>query len=80
VRGCLTRAYTLSGGIPALSVLILTAALVMTAGCLGMLPGAAKTPLKVFHAGSLSKPFDDIDKAFETEHPDVDVQRGRMER
>jgi molybdate/tungstate transport system substrate-binding protein len=35
----------------------------------------AKTKLIVFHAGSLSVPFMKIEKAFEKEHPDVDVQR-----
>ncbi len=35
----------------------------------------AKTKLIVFHAGSLSVPFMKIEKAFEREHPDVDVQR-----
>ena len=35
----------------------------------------AKTNLIVFHAGSLSVPFMKIEKAFEKENPDIDVQR-----
>ncbi len=34
--------------------------------------------LRVFHAGSLSKPFEEIEKEFEAEHPDVDVQLESM--
>ncbi|MFW6048610.1 MAG: tungstate ABC transporter substrate-binding protein WtpA [Candidatus Bipolaricaulota bacterium] len=34
----------------------------------------AKTDLKVFHAGSLTIPFSQIEQAFEEQHPDVDVQ------
>jgi molybdate/tungstate transport system substrate-binding protein len=34
----------------------------------------AKTPLVVFAAGSLIKPFDDLEKAFESQNPDIDVQ------
>jgi molybdate/tungstate transport system substrate-binding protein len=33
-----------------------------------------KTPLVVFAAGSLIKPFDDLEKAFEARYPDIDVQ------
>ncbi len=33
-----------------------------------------KTVLKVVPAGSLLQPFDDVEKAFEAAHPDVDVQ------
>lgn len=35
---------------------------------------SGKTNLKVFHAGSLSIPFKQIEKKFEAAHPDVDVQ------
>lgn len=35
---------------------------------------AEKTPLVVFAAGSLIGPFNDLEKAFEASHPDVDVQ------
>ena len=34
----------------------------------------AKTKLKVFHAGSLSIPFKQVEKEFEQTHPNVDVQ------
>ncbi|MBS3814595.1 tungstate ABC transporter substrate-binding protein WtpA [Candidatus Bipolaricaulota bacterium] len=37
-------------------------------------PSSGKTNLKVFHAGSLSIPFKEIEKKFEASHPDVDVQ------
>ncbi|MBS3826003.1 tungstate ABC transporter substrate-binding protein WtpA, partial [Candidatus Bipolaricaulota bacterium] len=37
-------------------------------------PSSGKTNLKVFHAGSLSIPFKQIEKKFEVSHPDVDVQ------
>ena len=32
------------------------------------------TILKVFHAGSLTLPFEDIEAQFEADHPNVDVQ------
>ncbi|MFW6104887.1 MAG: tungstate ABC transporter substrate-binding protein WtpA [Candidatus Bipolaricaulota bacterium] len=35
---------------------------------------SGKTNLKVFHAGSLSIPFNQMEKKFEATHPDVDVQ------
>jgi molybdate/tungstate transport system substrate-binding protein len=52
---------------------ILVALLCSTAGCSssGKQP---KTILKVVPAGSLLQPFDEVEKAFEAEHPDVDVQ------
>ena len=34
----------------------------------------AKTPLMVIGAGSLIQPFGDLKKAFEAEHPDIDIQ------
>jgi molybdate/tungstate transport system substrate-binding protein len=34
----------------------------------------AKTPLKVFIAGSLVVPFAELEQAYEEQHPDVDVQ------
>jgi len=34
-----------------------------------------KTVLTIFHAGSLSVPFEEIEKIFEEQHPNVDVQR-----
>jgi molybdate/tungstate transport system substrate-binding protein len=33
-----------------------------------------KVPVRVFIAGSLMIPFDDLEKAYEAEHPDVDIQ------
>ena len=33
-----------------------------------------KTVLKVVPAGSLLQPFDEVEKTFEAQHPDVDVQ------
>ena len=48
-------------------------ALCTTAGCSsGMQP--PKTVLKVVPAGSLLQPFDEVENAFEAQHPDVDVQ------
>ena len=51
----------------------------LAASLLGLLmffsvQAGAKTTLKVFHAGSLSIPFKQIEKKFEASHPDVDVQ------
>jgi molybdate/tungstate transport system substrate-binding protein len=53
--------------------LIFIILLFTTAGCssAGQPP---KTVLKVVPAGSLLQPFDEVEKAFEAEHPDVDVQ------
>ena len=49
------------------------------AGLLLILPSSAcapkeKTPLVVFAAGSLMKPFSDLEKAFESANPDIDVR------
>lgn len=44
----------------------------LLAGCRSG-PPAEKTPLVVFCAGSLILPFDALEKAFESEHPEVDV-------
>src|SRR5664280_858850 len=33
------------------------------------------TVLKVFHAGSLGEPFQELEAEFEAQHPGVDVQR-----
>jgi len=38
----------------------------------------SKTVLKVFHAGSLTVPFEEIERLFEARHPEVDVQRESM--
>lgn len=53
------------------------AVILLLASLSGLLAGCApvkKTPLIVFAAGSLIKPFDDLEKAFEAQNPDVDVQ------
>ena len=44
-----------------------------TAGCSSSVQ-KPKTILKVVPAGSLLQPFDEVEKAFEAQHPDVDVQ------
>ena len=36
--------------------------------------GSYKTPLKVFHAGSLTVPLEDVEEKFEAAYPGVDVQ------
>jgi len=36
---------------------------------------AGGTVLKVFHAGSLGEPFQELEAEFEARHPGVDVQR-----
>jgi len=41
---------------------------------LGSCATRAKTPLVIYAAGSLIKPFGDLEKAFENLHPDIDVQ------
>ena len=56
-----------------LVVLLLTSArLALGVGC--ATKPVAKTPLNLIIAGSLMIPFDDLEKAYEAEHPDVDVQ------
>jgi len=51
----------------------LIALLCSTAGCSSSVQ-QPKTVLKVVPAGSLLRPFDDVETAFEAQHPDVDVQ------
>jgi molybdate/tungstate transport system substrate-binding protein len=47
----------------------------LTGGCTGTPTGSvSKTPLVVFAAGSLIIPFGDLEKAFETKYPDIDIQ------
>ena len=43
-------------------------------GCVGE-NGGNKTILKIYHAGSLSMPMEELEQRFEELHPDVDVQR-----
>ena len=52
------------------SVLIMVLAAVFIAA----FSGEQKITLKVFHAGSLSIPFEEAEKEFEASHPGVDVQ------
>ncbi len=46
----------------------------LVAFCLSACAPKQKTPLVVFAAGSLIQPFDEIEKAFEKNYPDIDVQ------
>ena len=47
----------------------------ITTGCIGASSSVTtKTPLVVFAAGSLIIPFTDLEKAFESQYPDIDVQ------
>jgi molybdate/tungstate transport system substrate-binding protein len=52
---------------------VMVALLCSTAGCSSSVQ-QPKTVLKVVPAGSLLQPFDEVEKAFEVQHPDVDVQ------
>jgi molybdate/tungstate transport system substrate-binding protein len=48
---------------------------ILTSGCTSSSLGATnKIPLVVFAAGSLIIPFNDLEKAFESQYPDIDVQ------
>ena len=49
------------------------AALLMTMSLVSI--AAAKEKVTLFHAGSLTVPFAKIEKQFETDHPDIDIQR-----
>lgn len=60
----------LKSAIPTLALMI---ALLATSSNCATKP-AEKTPLRVIIAGSLMIPFDDLENAYEAEHPDVDVQ------
>jgi molybdate/tungstate transport system substrate-binding protein len=54
------------------------AALAISLALLACLAGCSKhapTPLRVFHADSLARPFQQMEQAFERQHPGVDVQR-----
>ena len=61
-----------------LSILVLLSA--VTGSCEGYpspgkaTAGSGKTPLVVFAAGSLIIPFGDLEKAFESKYPNIDVQ------
>lgn len=55
------------------AIFIVIVLLSITAGCSSSMQ-QTKTVLKVVPAGSLLQPFDDVEKAFEAQHPGVDVQ------
>lgn len=55
--------------------IILFAILIITfSGCIGG-NSDNRTILKIYHAGSLSMPMEELEQKFEELHPDVDVQR-----
>jgi molybdate/tungstate transport system substrate-binding protein len=53
---------------------VLIGMLCWSTGCTTQETGHEQIVLKVLPAGSLLQPFEEVEKAFETEHPDVDVQ------
>lgn len=55
------------------AVVLLIALFCWSAGCTGT-DTPDKTILKVVPAGSLLQPFEDVERAFEAAHPEVDVQ------
>jgi len=59
-----------------LSILLVT---LLLSGCTGMSENqdttTQRTTLKVLHAGSLAVPLEELEKAYEAEYPNVDVQR-----
>jgi len=52
-------------------VMALIAAVVLSTACIA--PKQEKTEVKVIYAGSLIIPFEEMEEAFESAHPDVDV-------
>ena len=60
----------LKSALPTLVLIIML--LVIGSGCASK--PKEKVPVRVLIAGSLMIPFDDLEKAYEAEHPDVDVQ------
>lgn len=57
-----------------LIAIVLIPLLCWSSGCTCSDPGQNRTVLKVVPAGSLLQPFDEVEKSFEAQHPDVDVQ------
>jgi molybdate/tungstate transport system substrate-binding protein len=55
-------------------VVVLLVGICWCSGCISGQTVQTRTVLKVVPAGSLLQPFDEVEKAFEAEHPDVDVQ------
>ena len=64
-----------------LTIITLFALIAFTFSGIGCVDNTAEgevqeeTVLKIFHAGSLSVPFEELEKSFEESHPGVDVQR-----
>ena len=57
-----------------LIAIVLITMLCWSSGCTSGGTGQDKTVLKVVPAGSLLQPFDEVEKAFEAQHPDIDIQ------
>ncbi|MCK9591291.1 MAG: tungstate ABC transporter substrate-binding protein WtpA [Methanoregula sp.] len=57
-----------------LVAIMLIGILCLSSGCTMTDTSQEKTVLKVLPAGSLLQPFDEVEKEFEAEHPNVDVQ------
>ena len=57
-----------------LVAVVLMGMLFWSTGCTTRETDYEQTVLKVLPAGSLLQPFEEVEKAFEAEHPDVDVQ------
>ncbi len=57
-----------------LIAIVLIGMLCVSSGCTSNEPVQNRTVLKVVPAGSLLQPFDEVENAFEAQHPDVDVQ------
>jgi molybdate/tungstate transport system substrate-binding protein len=55
-----------------LTLLLTSALITMTVGCATQ--PSEKVPLQIIIAGSLMTPFDDLKKAYEAEHPNVEIQ------
>jgi len=53
---------------------LLGISLILVLLCAACSPKAKTTPVKVFVAGSLVIPFAELEKAYEIQHPEVDVQ------
>lgn len=71
---------TMSGRMPKKNIGIVIVIVAIAGGIvggyflLGLNPATQPTPVKIFHAGSLTVPFESVEDAFETDHPDLDVQ------
>ena len=57
-----------------LNILFITTLIGIISGGCAPANGSGKTQLVIFAASSLIVPFTDVEKAFEAQHPDVDVQ------